>query len=389
MSGNHAIALTGTPGVGKSSLAEALGAAGWGIVDVEDAARDHGCLGETEADGAAPVDVHALSERWSPPDENIVVDGHLSHFLDVTAVVLLRCSPDLIRDRLAPRGYNDAKIQANVEWELTAGHWSELLEFEIDVPVLELDASKRSTASLAAEVLAWLADGCPAPPLLEAAAAATDWLNEFPLGVGGGLAAMYAPNATSGGWWLLGSALLISLAMLVDGLDGSLARAKGEVSRWGDYLDHTIDRILDATWVVCISASVFVDDLAFGFAAAFLTLLGSYMGTQAQAVAGSRNYRGFSRADRTVLTLVSLVVMGLMLLLGLHVDAMLVGPLDHVPVNPLSLIVLISALGGMWTFAVRFMQAQAEIRALDAADPLPQPNRANAEAAPQQHRSGE
>lgn len=210
-----------------------------------------------------------------------------------------------------------------------------------------------------------------------------------PLGVGGGLAAMYAPNATSGGWWLLGSALLISLAMLVDGLDGSLARAKGEVSRWGDYLDHTIDRVLDATWVVCISASVFVDDLAFGFAAAFLTLLGSYMGTQAQAVAGSRNYRGFSRADRTVLTLVSLVVMGLMLLLDLHVDAMLVGPLDHVPVNPLSLIVLISALGGMWTFAVRFMQAQAEIRALDAADPLPQPNRANAEAAPQQHRSGE
>ena len=52
-----------------------------------------------------------------------------------------------------------------------------------------------------------------------------------PLGVGGGLAAMYAPDSTSGGWWLLGSALLISLAMLVDGLDGSLARAKGEVSR--------------------------------------------------------------------------------------------------------------------------------------------------------------
>jgi len=204
-----------------------------------------------------------------------------------------------------------------------------------------------------------------------------------PLGVGGGLLAMYAPGEASGGWWLLGAALLIALAMLVDGLDGSLARAKGEVTRWGDYLDHTIDRVLDATWVVCISASVFVNDLAFGFAAAFLTLLGSYMGTQAQAVAGSRNYRGFSRADRTVLTLASLVVMGILLLVGVDLNTPYPGPLDHVVVNPLSLVVLISALGGIWTFTVRFLQAQTEIRALDAADPLPQPHRKPA-LAPQQ-----
>jgi len=162
--------------------------------------------------------------------------------------------------------------------------------------------------------------------------------------------------------------------MLFDGLDGSLARAKGEVTRWGDYLDHTIDRILDAAWVVCISASVFVNDLVLGFAAAFFTLLGSYMGTQAQAVAGSRNYRGFSRADRTVLTLLALVSMGVMLLAGWSIDASYGGWFDHIKVNPLSLIVFISALGGLWTFFVRFLQAQQEIRAIDAADPLPQPN---------------
>jgi phosphatidylglycerophosphate synthase len=184
---------------------------------------------------------------------------------------------------------------------------------------------------------------------------------------------MYAPNESSGGWWLLGGALSIALAMLFDGLDGSLARAKGEVTRWGDYLDHTIDRLLDATWVVCISASVFVGDMTLGFAAAFLTLLGSYMGTQAQAVAGSRNYRGFSRADRTVLTLLSLILMGIMLLAGWSSDAMYPGLFDHIEINPLSLIVFISALGGTWTFLVRFMQARGEIQSLDASDPLPQP----------------
>ena len=176
--------------------------------------------------------------------------------------------------------------------------------------------------------------------------ATVTWM-ALPFGVAGGLLAMYAPDEASGGWWLLGGALSIALAMLFDGLDGSLARAKGEVTRWGDYLDHTIDRVLDAVWVVCISASVFVGDMTLGFAAAFLTLLGSYMGTQAQAVAGSRNYRGFSRADRTVLTLLSLIAMGVMLLAGWSIDATYPGWFDHINVNPLSLIVFISGLGGI------------------------------------------
>lgn len=204
------------------------------------------------------------------------------------------------------------------------------------------------------------------------------WL-ALPFGVGGGLLAMYAPDDASGGGWLLGAALMIALAMLFDGLDGSLARAKGEVTRWGDYLDHTIDRILDATWVVCISASVFVGDMTLGFAAAFLTLLGSYMGTQAQAVAGSRNYRGFSRADRTVLTLLSLIIMGLMLIFNTAITASFPAPFDHINVNPMSLIVFISAVGGIWTFLVRFLQAKGEIQALDASDPLPQPSAVSSE----------
>ncbi|RJU97207.1 MAG: CDP-alcohol phosphatidyltransferase family protein [Candidatus Poseidoniales archaeon] len=198
------------------------------------------------------------------------------------------------------------------------------------------------------------------------------WL-ALPFGVAGGLLAMYAPHEAGGGWWLLGAALMIALAMLFDGLDGSLARAKGEVTRWGDYLDHTIDRILDATWVVCISASVFVADMTLGLAAAFFTLLGSYMGTQAQAVAGTRNYRGFSRADRTVLTLLSLIIMGVMLLGGWEMSMTYPSVFDHIAVNPLSLIVFISGIGGIWTFLVRFVQARGDILALDASDPLPQP----------------
>ena len=218
---------------------------------------------------------------------------------------------------------------------------------------------------------AWLQ---PVLQMFSAFSPATVTWMALPLGVAGGLLAMYAPDEASGGWWLIGGALMIALAMLFDGLDGSLARAKGEVTRWGDYLDHTIDRVLDAVWVVCISASVFVGDVTLGFAAAFLTLMGSYMGTQAQAVTGSRNYRGFSRADRTILTLLSLVAMGVMLLAGWTVGTTYPGWFDHLLVNPLSLIVFVSAIGGVWTFSVRFLQARGEIQRMDVEDPLPQPD---------------
>ena len=218
---------------------------------------------------------------------------------------------------------------------------------------------------------AWLQ---PVLQMFSAFSPATVTWMALPLGVAGGLLAMYAPDEASGGWWLIGGALMIALAMLFDGLDGSLARAKGEVTRWGDYLDHTIDRVLDAVWVVCISASVFVGDVTLGFAAAFLTLMGSYMGTQAQAVTGSRNYRGFSRADRTILTLLSLVAMGVMLLAGWTVGTTYPGWFDHLLVNPLSLIVFVSAIGGVWTFGVRFLQARGEIQRMDVEDPLPQPD---------------
>ena len=218
---------------------------------------------------------------------------------------------------------------------------------------------------------AWLQ---PVLQMFSAFSPATVTWMALPLGVAGGLLAMYAPDEASGGWWLIGGALMIALAMLFDGLDGSLARAKGEVTRWGDYLDHTIDRVLDAVWVVCISASVFVGDVTLGFAAAFLTLMGSYMGTQAQAVTGSRNDRGFSRADRTILTLLSLVAMGVMLLAGWTVETTYPGWFDHLLVNPLSLIVFVSAIGGVWTFSVRFLQAKGEIQRMDVEDPLPQPD---------------
>ena len=149
----------------------------------------------------------------------------------------------------------------------------------------------------------------------------------------------------------------------------------GQVSRWGDYLDHTLDRLLDGMWVIAIASSpAWVDEPALGWAAAWFTILGSYMGTQAQAVSGGRNYRGFSRADRTILTIAALALTGIFWLVGVEDFSSAPAPFDHLELNPMLAVVLISGLGGIYTFAIRFAQARKEIIALDKEQPLSQPN---------------
>ena len=76
--------------------------------------------------------------------------------MDVDAIIVLRCDPAKLRARLESRDYSEAKINANVEWELIAGTWSEIAEFEIDVPILELDSSALTSEEIAEKVLAWV-----------------------------------------------------------------------------------------------------------------------------------------------------------------------------------------------------------------------------------------
>ena len=196
----------------------------------------------------------------------------------------------------------------------------------------------------------------------------------LPIGILGGLSVLTASQDDLGASMLLGGGLLITMAMVLDGLDGPVARATGRVTRWGDYLDHTFDRLLDATWIICIAGSVFVNDLVLGLSAAWLTLLGSYMGTQAQAVAGTRNYRGFSRADRTVLSIVAIFAMSAMLYTDNYSWGEFPAPFEHISINPLSIVIFISAIGGFWTFLIRFIQAREKIKQIDEEDPLPQNN---------------
>ena len=178
-----------------------------------------------------------------------------------------------------------------------------------------------------------------------------------------------AGNDSSGAIWIIGGVLLILVAGILDALDGALARHQGTDGAYGDFLDHTIDRVVDVGLHVAIGMnSNFVDDYSSGLIAGLLTLFGSYMGTQAQSVGLGRIYGGFSRADRMVLTILALLMASWQAYTGtagISLDSlhwvMEVFNLGNNELNGMTFALAISAWGGVYTFLIRFIKTRSQL----------------------------
>ncbi|MDK2795516.1 MAG: adenylate kinase [Archaeoglobaceae archaeon] len=132
------IALTGTPGCGKSSVAEELRRRGYNVISVKEFAEKHRCLKKEGEDFI--VDVEKLSNF----DFDGIVEGHLSHLLKPEIAIVLRCNPLLIKERLLKRGWSYEKVMENVEAELIDVILVEALQncervFEIDVTDMSVE----------------------------------------------------------------------------------------------------------------------------------------------------------------------------------------------------------------------------------------------------------
>ena len=134
------VALTGSPGTGKSTLASRLKQHGIHTISLEQVAEAVDAL--SKSDQTLEVETSKL-RNWSWEGEQLcIIDGHLSHHCCIDAVLVLRCHPSQLRQRLERReGYEPDKIESNIEWELLSGVWSELIDMHPHVKVMEIDTT--------------------------------------------------------------------------------------------------------------------------------------------------------------------------------------------------------------------------------------------------------
>jgi adenylate kinase len=110
------LALTGTPGTGKSTVADMVDE-GFKVLHVNELVREGYNDGLDEKRGCFVADIPGLSIYVKGLKGDVILEGHISHLLPVDIVVVLRASPATLRERLKNRGWSEAKVRENVEAE--------------------------------------------------------------------------------------------------------------------------------------------------------------------------------------------------------------------------------------------------------------------------------
>lgn len=140
------VAISGTPGTGKTSVCEKLKKDGYKVVDLNKLAFDtDSILGIDPERDVDIVDIEALREEVATLEDDLVfLDGHFSHLVGAHISIVLRCNPDELKRRLEAKNWDERKIRENVEAEAVDAVTVESIDsgaetYEIDTTESSID----------------------------------------------------------------------------------------------------------------------------------------------------------------------------------------------------------------------------------------------------------
>jgi adenylate kinase len=144
------IGLTGVPGTGKTTVADILEERGVYVVRINDTITPY-ILGRDPDRDTIIIDEELWAAEFKPVDG--VVEGHLAHLLPCDRVVILRCDPDVLVDRLIGRGYSPEKAEENALAEALDSTLIETLENHDSEVIYEFETTDTTSETVADFVL--------------------------------------------------------------------------------------------------------------------------------------------------------------------------------------------------------------------------------------------
>jgi adenylate kinase len=154
------VAVTGTPGTGKTTATERLATEASGDLDVvhlNDVIREEGfTTGRDEQRDTLVTDIDAVAD-WLAGREDVLFESHLAHHFAADRVVVLRCHPEKLEARLRERGEPEATVAENAESEALDVVLAAAVERHGEDSVYEVDTTDRSPAEVTAALEATLA----------------------------------------------------------------------------------------------------------------------------------------------------------------------------------------------------------------------------------------
>ncbi|MBU5689551.1 MAG: adenylate kinase family protein [Candidatus Aenigmatarchaeota archaeon] len=112
------ISITGTPGVGKTTVAKKLAKKiGFRYINVNELSSRFVESFDKKFESNV-IDVKKMSKHIDSIKDDVVLDGHLSHYFKVDLIIILRLDPSMLEKRLRKRYKNKIKIKENVDAEI-------------------------------------------------------------------------------------------------------------------------------------------------------------------------------------------------------------------------------------------------------------------------------
>jgi len=153
--------VSGTPGTGKTTMSNNVQnyieakvislnelAISENLIEKYDSKRDTSVINNKKLIGFV---TKLIEDYENEGPEFLIIESHFSDIVPeqyIDFVIVLRCDPDELYNRLKRRGYKEEKIRENVQSEILGNCVNYFINKPLNTPILELDTTKANIESI-------------------------------------------------------------------------------------------------------------------------------------------------------------------------------------------------------------------------------------------------